>query len=99
MNTGYRDFCRKYKEKLKRDLEIKIPNSDNLRIKFIFNIEIVEKFPVAVFYPPDKKYLFTLDDEDLVYLYNKYSKLIRDELEENIKKIKEEYKDVIDVSY
>ena len=35
--------------------------------------------------------MFILDDEDLKYLYDKYSKKLQDELNENINKLKKEY--------
>ncbi len=38
--------------------------------------------------------LFTLDDEDLEYLYNKYSKKLESEMLQNIEKVKDNYKDI-----
>jgi hypothetical protein len=49
---------------------------------------------VSPFSPPGpSKFLelLELDDEDLQYLYNKYSKKLPEELESEIKKLKEEY--------
>jgi len=39
--------------------------------------------------------LFRLDEEDLEYLHKKYSKKIEAEMEQNIAKVKDSYKDVI----
>lgn len=37
--------------------------------------------------------LITLDEEDLEYLYNKYSQQVNKELESKIKELRDEYKD------
>ena len=96
MKTGIRDFCIIYKEKLKNDKNIKKNKLDFFSdngggINFNINIQ-VSWLNMKWTY---KRNLFRLDEEDLEYLYKKYSKKIKDEMEQNIAEIKDIYKDAL----
>ena len=99
MKTGVRDFCLKYNEKLKNDKDIQDDKivffrDDRERIKF--NVSMNVTIPNAMhfrLYGGDN--LFTLDEEDLKYLYHKYSKKVVAEMELNITKVKESYEDAL----
>ena len=99
MDTGIKDFCVKYNEKLKNDKDIKenqldVFNDYRDRINFNLNMYVIcpnihwtEQY--------NGQNLFRLDEEDLKYLYNKYSKKIEAEMERNIEKVKNDYKDTL----
>ena len=99
METGIKDFCIKYKEKLKNDKDIKENQKDFLcdyreRINFNLNIHVTR--PNSLWeMPHNGQKLFRLDEDDLEYLYKKYSKKIHEEMEQNISEIKDRYKDII----
>lgn len=99
METGIRDFCINYKKKLKNDKDIKENQIDFLydcRERINFNLNMYVTCPNS---HPTWQYngqnLFRLDEDDLEYLYKKYSKKILDEMEQNISEIKDRYKDII----
>lgn len=96
MDTKILEFCNKYKEKKENDEYIKnnpeppkVYNDSRARIQF--TIAVIEHIP-AMFGGNCPNTLFALDDEDLEYLYNKYSKRLQDEMNQNIEEIKEKYK-------
>lgn len=99
METGIRDFCINYKKKLKNDKDIKENQIDFLydyreRINFSLNMNVT--YPSSLpSWQYDGQNLFRLDEDDLEYLYKKYSKKILDEMEQNISEIKDRYKDFI----
>lgn len=96
MDTQIRDFCKNYKEKLKNDKDIKDNDLDpfnDFRPRIYFNVKMTVSY--ARCYDHEGQTLFNLDQEDLEYLYNKYSKRIESEMEQNIEKVKDSYKDVI----
>lgn len=99
MDTGIRDFCVKYKEKLKNDKDIKenqLDYSRDFRDRISFNVNMYTSHPNIMWsFGYNGQNLFTLDSEDLEYLYNKYSKKIEAEMEQNIVKVKDRYKDVL----
>lgn len=99
MDTGYRDFCVKYKEKLKIDKDIKENQIDfykDFRDRISFNVNMHISSPTAVWgFGYNGQNLFKLDSEDLEYLYKKYSKKIEAEMEQNIAKVKDSYKDAL----
>ena len=99
MNTGYRDFCEKYAEKLKNDKDIKENQLDffrDFRDRINFNVNMYVTCPNTVcIFGYNGQNLFRLDEEDLKYLYDKYSKKIEDELKQNIAKVKDSYKDAL----
>ncbi len=101
MTTGYRDFCEKYKEKIANDKDIRENEVDfqrDYRDRITFSISIYSTCPQAVRSPRmfDETTMFTLDEEDLKYLYDKYSKKLEAEMEANIAKVKGSYKDALD---
>ncbi len=99
MNTGYRDFCEKYAEKLKNDKDIKENELDffsDFRDRINFNVNVYVTNPRSYWMGGyNGQNLFVLDEEDLKYLYDKYSKKIEAELKENVAKVKESYKDAL----
>jgi len=99
MSTGYRDFCEKYNKKLKNDKDIKDNKLDFLRdfrdrINFSVNMYIACPNTMCR-WDYNGQNLFRLDEEDLEYLYNKYSKKIEAEMAQNIAKVKDSYKDAL----
>lgn len=99
MNTGLRDFLIKYKEKLANDKDIKENQLDftsDTRERISFNVSVSSTCPNRYFSLRDnRENLFRLDDEDLEYLYHKYSKRIKSEMEQNIEKVRDSYKDAL----
>jgi hypothetical protein len=101
MKTNYKDFCKKYKEKLIVDKDIAENVTDifkDIRPRIKFKLVVDEHIPNTIFisnYPSIGIPLFVLDKEDLEFLYNKYSKRVKEEMEQNIEKIKENYKDAL----
>jgi hypothetical protein len=96
MSTGIRDFCINYNKKLKNDKNIKEEKLDLLydyRDRITFNINMHISCPNTRFIGQyTGQILFNLDEQDLEYLHKKYSKKIKDEMEQNIEKIKDTYK-------
>ena len=93
MNTNFKDFCKYYKEKLENDKDIKeryVDYHTDYRDRINFSIVSSSTAPGYT-----RNYsgitLFTLDKEDLKYLYDKYSPKVKEELEQNLKKIQKEY--------
>ena len=97
MNTEIKDFCKKYKQKLVNDEDIKKNKQDTLtdcrdRIKFkVHQFEDAPGYYRANYMGYSGSSLFELDAEDLQYLYNKYSKKLEAEMNRNIEKVKQEY--------
>ena len=99
MDNNILTFCKNYLKKLdnaKKDIENssinKTFNDDFLTKKSIsFNLNMRE----SDFLISSKTELFKLDDEDLKYLYDKYSKRIKDELNANIESVKQKYEGLI----
>lgn len=86
-----KEFILSYNEKLKNDRDIKerkIDLMEDYRDRITFTVHskvysLLSMSPSLNVSPP----LFTLDSEDLEYLYNKYSKIMEKEEEEELKKI------------
>ena len=99
MDTGIRDFCVKYNEKLKNDKDIKENQLDffsDYRDRINFNLNVYVPCPNTNWMGQyNGQNLFRLDAEDLEYLYKKYSKKIEAEMEQNIAKVKDSYKDAL----
>jgi len=97
MDIGIRDFCVKYNQKLKNDKDIKENQLDftsDYRDRINFNLNVYVTSPNTYWMGEyNGQALFRLDEEDLEYLHNKYSKKIQAEMEQNIAKIKDDYKD------
>lgn len=96
MNTAIRDFCIKYRQKLNLDKDIEenppIWFFDDRRDRIEFRLNVYAKSPSGIVLGYDNgRNLFKLDDEDLQYLYDKYSKKIEQEKKENISEIEKMY--------
>lgn len=101
MNTKIKDFCEKYQDKLRFDKSIAKDKQKysfhDYRDRISFNVNMTIYTPNIMLLGGFNHgtIMMKLDAEDLKYLYNKYSKKIIDEMEENIQKIKNEYKKII----
>lgn len=99
MNENIKDFCMAFNKKLKLDKEIKdikLNIYNDCRERINFNLHVTETSPGMMWafgYTGTK--LFTLDSDDLQYLYNKYSEKVLIEMEQNIIEIRNNYKDII----
>ena len=90
MNTAIKDFCKAYKE---------IPKQrENLKraIEGYYILDDFEKTMYVTIYanstfPNNGNRTIKLDDEDLEYLYKKYSPLLVSEMEKEISSIKQSY--------
>ncbi len=98
MNTGYLDFCKAYNQKIKNDKDIKENSQHPLydsRDRISFRINVIEICPaMRPIFGYNGSSLFTLDQEDLEYLFNKYSKKAQEELDKNIEEIKNRYNQI-----
>lgn len=97
MKTEALDFCKKYQESI-RNKEI-LENEkilDDISNSFIikFDKKLIDFYIASkeTGRYENKTFLLKLDEEDLQYLYEKYSKKAKKELEENIEGLKEKYK-------
>jgi hypothetical protein len=96
MNTNILNFCESYKEKLKTDKGLK-DKYENYKNNYIDDYSPIIKFIIkkTTYFRGQsdimEECLFTLDSEDLEYLYNKYSKLLNKELEDNIRNMRNLY--------
>lgn len=79
MNNKIITFCNKYKEYLKSQ------NNKKMSIRFAVNHTSVGY--ILGF----EEQTINLDEEDLKYLYDKYSKKLQKEMEKNINEIKKLY--------
>ena len=98
MNTDYKKFCELRKEKISNDKDIaenEIDANIDLRKRISFRLNVHEYLPRIITNYYHGIPLFELDDEDLEYFYNKYSKKLRDEMNEKIDSIKKDYKDYV----
>lgn len=96
MQTGIRDFLVKYKEKLTTEKYIRenpLDKSIYFKSKITFKINVYDSSGILVGYTGGN--LFELDEEDLKYLYNKYSKGVEAEMMKNIEEVKNNYKDLL----
>lgn len=95
MATGIKTFCLKYKEKLNNDKDIeekKLISIEDCRDRISFYVNITSTIPAYLTMDSLQGHnLFRLDNEDLEYLYNKYSKKLDEEMETVIEKLKEDY--------
>ena len=89
------DFCKRYKRKLADDAEMK-RYSEHLmdrvsalvcRERPAANVFTVHHLRVERAFHSDPREIFTLDNEDLQYLYNKYSKKLGEELDREKEKL------------
>jgi len=99
MDTKYKDFCDNYKEKLVLDEDIatnEIALFRDYRHRVHFELHMTRRSPtqLMIFGNPTQR-MFTLDDEDIQYLYNKYSKKIQAERDANIAELKTKYEETL----
>ena len=95
MNTDINRFCNRYLKKLKNDkdiLEKEIHSFDDVRERISFHITLKSYVPSSIGQTDYSTLLFALDDEDLKYLYDKYSKKLQEEMKQNIDEVKQMYK-------
>ena len=92
MDTKINQFCKKYLEKLKNDkdiAEVKLDFFEDYRERIGFCITEHSKTPNCHYLGMyNGSNLFFLDEEDLKYLYEKYSKKLQDEMNKNIEQVK-----------
>lgn len=95
MDTKINQFCKKYLEKLKNDkdiAEVKLDFFQDYRERIGFCITEYSNTPnchyLGMYLGSN---LFFLDEEDLKYLYEKYSKKLQDEMNKNIEYVKQVY--------
>jgi len=96
MSNYYKRFCQLLKEKAEYDKK-----KDELPKRY----DVMEEPPIVNFTIKHYRYdvvcgsqteeLFTLDDEDLSYLHNKYKAKLEDEMNAAIDSIKSSYKDML----
>lgn len=96
MKTEIKDFCNYYLNKLNLDKDIKerkLEWNQDFRERIKFHITEYETTPnTTIIGEYHGRNLFVLDDEDLKYLYNKYRSFLQKELDDNIEKLKKDYK-------
>jgi hypothetical protein len=99
MNKGYLEFCNKYKKKLVNDKEIserkegKVEPYDDITDRINFRVNMTRAAPgYEVLGINNGDDFFILDQEDLDYLYAKYSKRLNEEMEKNIQEVRDQYK-------
>lgn len=95
MDTKIHQFCKKYLEKLKNDkdiAEVKLDYVQDLRERIGFCVTEYSHTPgcyhLGLYHGNN---LFFLDEEDLKYLHDKYSKKLQDEMNKNVDEIKKLY--------
>jgi len=91
---GYIDFIKEYKRKLSLDKDIKESKLDfftDFRDRIDFHVCMDSRSPRTITFGWRMNTMFELDDEDLIYLYNKYYPKIKEELEIEVYKINKKY--------
>ena len=96
MKTGVRDFCKAVLKKVKNDKDIEENPVEILwadcRDRISFGVCIIKSAPGIQILGFRKHFPdLILDQEDIDYLYNKYSKKLTEEMEDNIKDLKKGY--------
>ena len=94
MKNGYLKFCKNYKEKLELDKDIKenkLSFFEDFRDRITFKLNMAKSCPHTITFGDTSLSLFTLDQEDLEYLHNKYSAKLEEEMKKNIEEIKNKY--------
>ena len=92
MNVEISEFCTYYKNKKINDKDIeenKLHPTDDTRDRITFGLSVHISCPMV--FVPNRKTLFKIDDEDLEYLYNKYSKKIDEEMNKNLDDVRRFY--------
>jgi uncharacterized protein YneR len=97
MDTRIVTFCNNYLEKLKADKDIaenQIEVFEDYRDRIGFSVHVHRSCPnIRYLGQGQSGYgLFFLDNDDLKYLYDKYSKKVDEEMQRNIDEVKQVYK-------
>lgn len=98
MDKNTLTFCKSYQEKLKNDKDIKetkVPFWQDYRKRISLVVNLVESTPFITTLPRSGRALFTLDEEDLNYFWNKYSKYLEEELFLEIENLQKKYTEVL----
>ena len=104
MNMEIKNFIKKYREKIELDnkrKEFEEKRKDDVHympnpypfIRFYIGCEARHLYSFSHF--PSYNSIIELDNEDLEYLYSKYSKKLLEELDSNIEDIKNKYKELL----
>lgn len=92
MKLEYNEFCKAYEDKL--NLKKTNEKRSTLDQEYIyFSVNLVQGFSSSFNWLSGSNIL-RLDDEDLKYLHDKYSKELVKEMESNLNEIKEKYKNL-----
>jgi hypothetical protein len=88
METKYKDFCEKYKER--KDITEKsdkqsLKNLNSKKEDVVFNLVISKSGSMI------EDISLELDDEDLDHIYSQFSKKLEEEMNKNIEDIKDSY--------
>jgi len=95
MNIGYIKFCRKYKDKQENDEKLRLEKDPNgFVLKINFQVGYTESAENLMHLGTFTQYptILDLDQEDIDYLYDKYSKRLQEEKKARIADIEKEYK-------
>lgn len=95
MDTRIQEFCSIYKKKLNNDKDIAekpLEFLSDYRDRIIFYVSYNTHSPAS----PGSLFnlntsIMRLDEEDLKYLYDKYSKKLKEEMDKNINELKDKY--------
>ena len=93
---GGLEFCVLYKEAEKLRVELSSSSDSNRMSRWIVG-DVPKQFIVSAkkaTFASTPLHLFTLDEEDLKYLYDKYSKAKEEVLKHSMEAYKNRYKDV-----
>lgn len=92
MKTGVLQFCENYAKKLKSDEDFKVnPRTwQDYRDEYSFTLSVKTHCPMVIMGQYSSE-LITLDDEDLKYLYDKYSKKLEEEMKQNLLDVQKAY--------
>ena len=93
---GGLEFCVLYKEAEKLRVELSSSSDSNRMSRWIVG-DVPKHFIVSAkeaAFASTPLHLFTLDEEDLKYLYDKYSKAKEEVLKHSMEEYKNRYKDV-----
>jgi hypothetical protein len=97
MKNNIKEFCELYKEKIINDKDITDKEIDcwiDFRERISFSLSSIKYCPGVITINATSNVLIELDDEDVLFLYNKYKTKLNSELEAKIDKIKQEYKNL-----
>ena len=98
MKSSILNFCDHYKKKLESDESFRIKPREPMDYRDTISFTVGVKYSCMMgFGLGHPNTLITLDDEDLKYLHDKYSKLLLKEMEENIEDVRNAYKEKVGI--